>query len=91
MHRAEIQLLGVFQKGGVGDRRLHWLKTIPLAHLIILLFKEDHKGRLYEWAHLSIKGHRPKLAYVKNLKTSKESDVSPTLIYTNTCSEQTHI
>lgn len=66
MHRAEIQLLGVFQKGGVGDRRLHWLKTIPLAHLIILLFKEEHKGRLYEWAHLSIKGHFAKLTMKKH-------------------------
>lgn len=40
MHSAEIQLLGVsFRKGEVGDRRLHWLETIP-AMSVCLLFKK---------------------------------------------------
>ncbi len=65
MQSAEIQRTGGFQKGGVEDRRLHWLKTIPSTSNYPYSQKEDHKGRLYEWAHLSIKGHFPKLTMKK--------------------------
>lgn len=44
------------EKEGWGTEDCTGLK-LYLPCLFVYIQKEDHKGRLYEWAHLSIKGH----------------------------------